>query len=228
MSSHLPRPFASGHRAGNSRQAALAAIDAGADLLETDIWLHRGRLELRHEESLGPFPFLWEKRLRIPHWYKRFTLHDLLKTTPETTLLFLDFKGKHMGLGPAVLAELERTAPNRVVATCGRNYPQLRTIADAPNIITFYSVGTEEEWPVAQEYIAASPAPALSLIANMATEERINWMKERGGVIVCWGVEDTHEMERLFALGVDGFTTDHADVLTHIREMQRRLGQILG
>lgn len=225
MSSHLPRPFASGHRAGNSRQAALAAIDAGADLLETDIWLHRGRLELRHEGRLGPTPILWEKWNSIPKRYKHFTLRDLLKETPDTTLLFLDFKGKHMGLGPAVLAELERTAPNRVIATCGRDYPQLQTIADAPNIITFYSVGTEEEWPVAQEYIAASPAPALSLIANMATEERIAWMKERYGVVVCWGVENVDDMQRLFALGIDGFTTDHADVLAHIREMRRSLEQ---
>ena len=223
MSNPLSGPFASAHRAGNNREAALAAVAAGADLLETDIWLHHGRLELRHQQTAGPLPILWEKWTIAPGWKPRYQLHDLLADTPAHVLPFLDFKGNAMDLGPTVLAELHRYAPDRTIAVCGRNYPQLETVADAPNVIPFYSVGETEEWPIAQEYIAASTRPALSLIAGMATEERIDWIKSLGGTVVCWDVHNTREIRQLYDRGVDGFTTDHLSLLAYIRQLRRRL-----
>lgn len=221
MEHRIPKPFASAHRAGNTRRQALQAIEAGADLLETDIWLHKGRLELRHKQTLGPIPILWEKWSIAPGWTKRYLLSDLLQDAPEDILLFLDFKGEEMDLGPEVLKELQRLAPNRVVAICGRNYPQLQTIADHPQILCFYSVGTEEEWPVAQKLIASSSYPALSIHANLATPERMQWMNERGGVVVAWDVQTPERMDELRKLGVDGFTTDNPELLTAIRERRK-------
>lgn len=222
MTIQLPKPFGSAHRGGNSRKDVMNSIEAGADLLETDIWLHKGRLELRHNQRLGSLPILWEK-WSISFSWRRYTLRKLLEHTPDSTLIFLDFKGKDMNLGPEILAELERYAPNRVVATCGRDYEQLKVIADAPNILTFYSVGTEPEWPQAQPYIEASTHPALSLIASMATQERIDWVTNLGGVVVCWGVDSAEEMNRLHAMGVDGFTTDRPELLKHIRVVRREM-----
>ena len=222
MTDRLPIPFASAHRAGNSRQAAIRAIEAGADLIETDIWLHKGRLELRHKRTLGPIPILWEKWAIEPGWKPRYLLRDLLRDVPDDVLIFLDFKGDDQAMGPAVLEEMRRFAPDRVVATCGRNYPQLEAIDDDPNIITFYSVGEEEEWPVAQEFIRRSTTPALSLAAELATQERIDWISKLGGPVVCWGVTNPQEMKRLRAMGVDGFTTDSRDVIQDVRRLRER------
>lgn len=220
MSERIPKPFASAHRAGNTRKQALQAVEAGADLLETDIWLHKGRLELRHKQTLGPIPILWEKWSIAPGWTPRYLLRDLLRDAPGDVLLFLDFKGDEMELGPEVLKELQRFAPDRIVAICGRNYPQLQTIADEPNILCFYSVGSEEEWPIAQELIAASDHPALSIEASLATPERMDWINALGGVVVCWNVQTEERMRELRALGVDGFTTDNPDLITRIRQLR--------
>lgn len=220
MTDRLPIPFASAHRAGNSCEAALRAIEAGADLIETDIWLHKGRLELRHKRTLGPIPILWEKWAIEPGWKPRYLLRDLLQDVPDDVLIFLDFKGDDMGLGPAVLEELRLFAPDRVVATCGRNYPQLQVIDGAPNIITFYSVGEGKEWPIAQDLIRQSITPALSLAAELATQERIDWVSDLGGRVVCWGVQSPEEMERLRAMGVDGFTTDSRDVIRDVHRLR--------
>ena len=57
------RPLAIAHRGGNSLDEARAAIAYGADMLETDVWPHRGRLEVRHVKTIGPWPIYWEK------WY---------------------------------------------------------------------------------------------------------------------------------------------------------------
>ena len=220
MTDRIPKPFVSAHRAGNSREALLRAIDAGADLIETDIWLHKGRLELRHKRTLGPIPILWERWAIEPGWKPRYLLRDLLRDVPDEVIIFLDFKGNEMGLGPAVLQELQQFAPDRIIATCGRNYPQLQVIDDAPSIITFYSVGEEEEWPIAQGLIAASTTPALSILASLATQDKIDWVTELGGRVVCWGVQSTSEMERLAAMGVDGFTTDSDELIKAIRQQR--------
>jgi glycerophosphoryl diester phosphodiesterase len=216
----IPKPFASAHRAGNDRKKALLAIEAGADLLETDIWLHKGRLELRHKQTLGPIPVLWERWSIAPGWTPRYTLPELLNDAPDDILLFLDFKGDEMDLGPEVLKELQRSSPNRVVAICGRNYPQLQTIADAPNILCFYSVGDEKEWPVAQELVAASDYPALSIKASLATPERMDWMNGVRGTVVCWNVKSEQQMRELWELGVDGFTTDDPALINRIRQVR--------
>ena len=50
------------HRAGNSLER-LAGAGAVADVVEADVHLFRGRLEVRHAKTLGPFPRLWER------WY---------------------------------------------------------------------------------------------------------------------------------------------------------------
>lgn len=222
MSHQIPKPFASAHRGGNSRRQALAAIEAGADLLEADIWLHTGKLELRHKQTLGILPILWEKWAIAPGWVPRYHLRELLDDVPEDVLIFLDFKGTAMDLGPEVVHELQRFAPSRVIAICGRNYPQLQTIAHEPNIICFYSVGSEEEWPIAKELIAASNPPALSLDANLATPERINWMSSIGGTVVCWNVKSESQMNELRAMGVDGFTTDSPNLLARIRQLREQ------
>lgn len=220
MSEPLPKPFASAHRGGNSRSSALKAIQAGADLLETDIWLHKGRLELRHKRTLGSIPILWERWSIAPGWTKRYELRDLLHDTPEDVMLFLDFKGKSLELGPEVLKELRRSAPQRMVSICGRNYPQLQIIADEPNILCFYSVGEESEWEGAKELIAASNHPALSLDASLATPERMEWISGIGGTVVCWNVRSAEHMEELRALGVDGFTTDQLSLVERIRQIR--------
>lgn len=219
----IPKPFSSAHRAGNSREAVLAAIEAGADLIETDIWLHRGRLELRHAKRYGCLPLLWEGWSPSPGWLPRYTLRDLLEDVPDDALIFLDFKGRNMALGPMVLKELQEAAPDRTVAICGRNYPQLDTISDDPRIITFYSVGTESEWPEAQRHIEASSQPALSLLADLATPEKLQWMRERNGTTVCWGVHSQDQMERLQEMGVDGFTTESSELMLQIQKLRRAL-----
>ena len=50
------------HKGGNGTRDFTAAVDAGADLVETDLWVHRGRFEARHERALYPIPLLYESR----------------------------------------------------------------------------------------------------------------------------------------------------------------------
>src|SRR6478672_746483 len=42
------------HRGGNTIAGLRAALDAGVDLVEADIHLYRGALEVRHSRAIGP------------------------------------------------------------------------------------------------------------------------------------------------------------------------------
>lgn len=214
------RPLMIAHRAGNSLATAEEAIRIGADLLETDIWLHGGKLEIRHPNRRGPI--LWER------WRVRFntgpwpTLRQLLDETPEAALLFLDLKGDNRDLGPRILEELGRAAPGRPIAVCGRDYPQLDPLIDVPGITLFYSVGEQKEWASAWPRLEAMTSPAVSLKRHLASEPTMARLKEMGATVVCWGVNTPEELERLHAMGVDGFTTDNKLLIRQVSATRQR------
>jgi len=53
------------HGGGNSVDRVRDYVAAGADYLEVDLWIHRGRFEARHERRVRMLPLLFEK------WYLR-------------------------------------------------------------------------------------------------------------------------------------------------------------
>src|SRR5690606_18883855 len=204
------RPLVIAHRSGNTIARAIEAHRLGADMIETDVWLHQGQLEIRHPNRVGPV--MWE-RWKIHLGYKRLLLGDLLRETPDESLLFLDLKGDDMGLGPAILQELRRTAPDRLVAVCGRNYAQMDRLIDAPNVILFYSVGEIDEWRDAWPRLEAMRYPALSLRRALATPEVMTRLNDMGVTVVCWGVNTPEHLQALEQLGVRGATTDSPELI---------------
>lgn len=221
MSSRDPRlphhrPLAIAHRGGNSLPAARTAIRLRADMLETDIWLSRGRLEVRHKHRLGPI--LWERWSLGRGWGPQLELRQLLRETPDDALLFLDLKGRELDLGTAILRELRQTAPDRLVAACGRNYTQLDALRDEPNVVLFYSVGEEKEWAEAWPRLEAMRYPALSLRFSLATPQVLDRLHGMGATVVCWGVETFAQLALLDDKGLDGATTDNGALIALINE----------
>lgn len=212
-------PLAIAHRGGNTLDAARTALETGADMLEADIWMHNGRIEVRHMHRFGPV--LWERWRIAPGWGHQLTLRELLEETPHDALLFLDLKGEEEALGEAVDAELERTAPGRIIAVCGRNYPQLDRLIDHPNIIVFYSVGESREWSGAWPRLEAMTYPALSLKLGLATPETAKRLHAIGATVVCWGVKAPSELATIVDLGFDGATTGNHDLIARITGARR-------
>jgi hypothetical protein len=216
---HLPphRPLASAHRAGNSVQEARHAASLGCDLIETDIWLHNGRLDLRHMHRLGPLPILWERwKVRIER--TRLSLSDLLGAVDESSLLFLDLKGDHPGLGSAIVEELRHRAPGRRVALCGRNYPQLDAVIDEPEVTVFYSVGEQKEFAAAWPRLEQMEWPAISIHRKLLTPAVMERLNAMSATVICWDVHTIDQARRLYEMGVDGFTSDNLQMLRCIVE----------
>lgn len=210
------RPLAIAHRWGNSVRTALAAIEAGFDMIETDLWPFHGRLEIRHAKSIGPLPIYWEK------WYiesignRQLQLADLIQALPPAAPLFIDFKGTLPWLGERAVEAIEQVQQGRQVIVCGRAWSQLDPIETLPNVHTFYSVGNEAELALVWEKLEAQQHPAISIQHDLLDDDTLGRLNDLGTTIVAWTVNDPAVAARLFRGGVDGFTSDNVELLQHI------------
>jgi glycerophosphoryl diester phosphodiesterase len=214
------RPLAIAHRAGNDRALAQQAIELGADMLETDVWLHRDLLEVRHDERISIFgwelPFLhdgWKPR-RLARSLRR--IDALLDETPIETRLFLDLKGTSPTLGVRLVEWIGEHQPDRHIIVCGRSWNQLDAIESLPHVVAVYSVGDENELASFWTHAQRLDVPAISLRHTLATPEVMARLKAVHALVICWTVHDPERVTSLTALGVDGFTTDNLPIIASI------------
>jgi len=214
------RPLAIAHRAGNSLALAQAAIEAGADMLEIDVWPHRGRLEVRHGQRLWCLPLLWDDRRLVPAWRHQLELQEVLERVPIAARLFLDLKGFSASLGERVVELIEQIQPERQIILCGRTWAQLDAVAYHPHVSYFYSIGDATELAAVWTRLENITTPAISLQKDLATSEVMARLNAINTTVICWTVNDLHEAQRLHALGVDGFTSDNLDLVARIARLR--------
>src|SRR5215217_9154779 len=142
----LPRvPFLVAHRAGNQLDLLRAAeADHRGAIVEADVNLFRGRLEIRHLKTFGPLPVFWDRWQIAPPWHPHLLLSDLLATASPTTELMLDLKGKNRRLAERVVAELVPYLGQRRMTICTRAWPLLEAFEGLP-VRRIHSVGTARQ-----------------------------------------------------------------------------------
>lgn len=214
------RPLAIAHRAGNDAAAARQAIASGADMLETDIWLHRDDLEVRHDERVTLFG--WALPLLRHGWHvyrlarSLRRIEHVLDETPLDVRLFLDLKGTDPVLGQRLVARIGTHQPERPIIVCGRAWEQLDAIAPLPHVTAIYSVGDERELAAFWERAGRLDFPAISLNHTLATPEVMARLRAMDALVICWTVNDLARMEALRSLGAGGFTTDNLALIEQI------------
>lgn len=216
------RPLAIAHRAGNSTALAEAAIAAGADLLETDVWRYRKRLEIRHIKTMGPVPLLWDRWELHPGWGPRLQLTGLVNHLAANQRLFLDLKGKDPELGTEIVATLHGLRPDHPVILCGRTWHQLDRVVDHPGVTVFYSVGSDDELAMVWERLTPMRNPAVSIHSRYVTPELMRRFKGIGATVVSWPIDTFDVARRLHDIGVDGFTSDNLELVRRISLLREK------
>ena len=115
------------HKGGNGTRDFTAAVDAGADLVETDLWVHRGRFEARHERALYPIPLLYESR-RLKRRPGRFDLAAAVEALGGRAELFLDLKNGPGTASPLIAEALERLPAGTRLAASSPSWHILREV----------------------------------------------------------------------------------------------------
>jgi glycerophosphoryl diester phosphodiesterase len=220
-------------RIGNTLGAFQRALEAGADLLETDV---RASLDavavLVHDEvvldAAGRSHRIeaerWEDlaRLVLPGGESLLRLEDALRLLPDA-LLNIDVKAR-AAVHPTALAVDRQDARDRVLITSFSESRRASTVRLLPGVATSASaqrfltalIGAHLRLPALVRFalngMDALQVPESALGLPVATPPILARLRVTGAEIHLWTVNDAQRMTELLALGVDGLVTDRTDL----------------
>ena len=208
------------HRAGNDLEALRTAVDLGVDVLEADVHVRAGRLEVRHSKHLRPLPLLWDQgpagleltRTTVP----QLELDAVLAALDGTTAVMLDLKGPGR-VGARVAELVHACAPAVPVIACSRWWPGLDAFAPLPWVRPVLTARTALELRRLTRRLSAAPAPyGVSLHRSLLSAPVVAGLRDRVEVVMTWGVNDLAVLADVVDLGVNGVISDEADVLRRV------------
>jgi glycerophosphoryl diester phosphodiesterase len=217
------------HRAGNELSRLHAAVAAGADVLEADVHLHAGALEVRHHKALGPLPWRWDRRPvdgRLPLLGDRWDLQPasafplrlpaLLDATPVGTTVMLDLKGVGR-VGPEVARVLHGRTDRQPLLVCARWWPSVDALRGAPGVRPLLSARGRTELARLRRRLAAGPPTyGVSVHRSLLTREVVRGLHDRVERVLTWPVGDLATLDDVLRQGVSGVVTDEPEVLAAV------------
>jgi glycerophosphoryl diester phosphodiesterase len=205
------------HRAGNSIELARKAAYAGVDIVEADLWLYDGRLEVRHSKTIGPLPLRWDRwwiRLFPPQCLDLETL--LCELDPGTTVM-LDLKGRNPELPGKLLEVCRRIRPGRQILVCSQTWPMLEQLRHEPDVAVIYSIGNRRQLARSWTMLEREGYEAVSIHRDLLTPESTRQLFARVPAIITWPINDHVRLERVRSLGVTGIISDSLELLHEVR-----------
>jgi glycerophosphoryl diester phosphodiesterase len=205
-------PFLVAHRAGNRLTDLKSAEDFGTTLVEADIRLYRGRLEVRHLKTVGPLPILWDRWQLAAPWSPRLELHELLAATAAETELLLDLKGSRVRLGERVLDAIGPYLGVRRFTVCARRWTLLEPFSAAA-VRRMHSVGNARQLRRLLSRFTGTRLDAISIHHKLLDGESVSSLRAIADVIMTWPVNRPERARELLRLGIDGLITDDVPAL---------------
>jgi glycerophosphoryl diester phosphodiesterase len=200
------------HRAGNRLSDLHAAERLKPTLVEADVRLYRGRLEVRHLKTAGPIPILWDRRKLQASWRRRLQLHELLAAAAAETELVLDLKGPRKRLAEDVRRALEPYLGERRFTVCARWWRLLEPFAGTP-VRRVHSVGNARQLRAALRRFGGQRLEGISIHERLADRETVSSLREIADFVMAWPVNEPERARALLRLGVLGLITDDAAAL---------------
>jgi glycerophosphoryl diester phosphodiesterase len=207
------QPFLVAHRAGNRLADLRLTERLEPSLVEADIRLYRGRLEVRHLKTAGPLPVLWDRWELRASWRPRLRLEELLEATSPETELMLDLKGPRRRLAERVLRTIEPYLGERRFTACARWWRLLEPFAGTP-VRCIHSVGNARQLRELLRRFAYQRLEGVSIHERLADRETMAALGEIADVIMAWPVNEPERARALLRLGVAGLITDRAAAMS--------------
>jgi glycerophosphoryl diester phosphodiesterase len=205
--------FVVAHRAGNDLARLQEAEELGVALIEADVRLWRGRLEVRHLKTLGPLPVLWDRwRLANP-LAPRLELHELLAGARPGTALMLDLKGRDPRLATLVRDALG----DRSVTICARSRRLLEPFAGSGHHRLFQSVGSRRQLRRLLRRVDLLHLDGVSIHERLLDEHVVAELRRRSATVLSWPVNTLQRAQELAGLGVHGLISDRPSALLEQR-----------
>lgn len=189
------------HRSGNSVAGLREALDAGVDLVECDVHLHRTALEVRHHKLLGRH-HLWDKwevvrraDLDVAH------LSHLMTELGDDPRLMMDLKGIDPRLGGRVAEVLRDHNPESPFTVCTKHWWMLESFPDPVRRVLSASNGAAVRRLLRR--LGRRRAYGVSIRLSLLTPALVAALQERTEVVMAWPVDTPEALARARSLGVD-------------------------
>ncbi len=215
------RPLTIAHRSANDLGRLRAATALGVDFHECDVWLYQGRVEIRHEKTLGRLPIRWDRWKLEWRGPPRLVLARLLEDWEGPGTLLLDLKGRAEALPGKVLDTFAAAGQDIPFAVTARTWSLLEPFLWIPGVATFPSVGSTRNM---RDLLAMDQRPwsGVSVHRKLLSAEAVRRLRTVGPVVTTWPVNSMEAFDEAMGYGVDGISSDSLDVLAEVRKRRPR------
>lgn len=219
-------PLLIAHRAGNDPAHLLAAEHAGADVVEADLHLRRGQVELRHLKTAGRLPLYWDRWALAPPWRRFASLEDLLTGADPETILMLDLKGSDAAVARLVCSALARHRRSSSVLVSAREWQLLDEI-DAGLAQRVASAARPRQLGSLIAHAARRPLDGASLHLRLLASGLLPELQAHVPLVMTWPVNRSEEAAVALQRGVEGLIIDDLALVARLRR-ERLSGEPAG
>jgi glycerophosphoryl diester phosphodiesterase len=208
----------------NSLRAIRAAVALGVDIVEVDI--HRtadGHLALWHDPTfpigdthipIADTTLAALQTVDIGHGERIIQLADALDAVRGHATLLIDLKTDGLA---APIVDVARGRAPQPVAVCGHYWETLREIKRcAPEIGTSLTLDRRWRERHGEGVIERIDTDAVTVDWRILDPVVIARCHAQGLAVLAWTVDDLDLMRRFLALGVNGLTSNHADLFAQV------------
>ena len=199
------------HRAGNALDLLRHSLASGADLIEADVHLYRGRLEIRHTKTMGPLPWLWDRWYVVSARLPRLQLADLAAELPADRRLMLDLKGWHPWLGRRVAAAMHAAAPGVPYVVCSRHWRMLDAFDGLDHVDVVHSVRSKAELARLPHRLSGRRSWGVAVHRELLPRMDVPALLQSVDALLTWPVNTVDVLADVASHGVTGVISDDLD-----------------
>ena len=215
-------PLRIAHRGGNALKRLVEAERANVDVVELDLWLHRGRLDVRHARSTGALPLLRDGWSLRPGRAGRLQLANILDSAQAGTRLMLDLKGSDADLPRVAMNLMAERRPGEPYLVSSKVWDLLAPFRSLPHVLAVYSCGSLKALAEALDIARRDGLPALGAHRRHFSPQGVAELREHVPECFAWGVDDRHRARELIEWGVTGVISDNYEMLRNLGRSARR------
>ncbi len=218
MSFYVEAMLLVAHRSPRSAAACRAVAAAGATVFEIDVQVHGGRLVVSHYLPILGTPFRRDGWRVVRGWSPRREppLADVAELVPPDHVVLLDLKEEEPGRRAELLVAIVATVPaSRRYLACTAIVDDLEALREK-GFHTWRTIGDQGQLDAA---LAGGKVADEAVTVNhkLLSRDVVDRLHSLTGTVVAWTVNDVQRARWLRDIGVDGVTTDRADVMRAVR-----------